>query len=67
MEIDLLNFPTQQMTFSILNSQGQIVSTFYLMGGTRQSFETGNLPAGIYFLVNTNSANKTSTKFVITN
>lgn len=66
MEIDLVNFPSQQMTFRILNSQGQIINNVSLVGGTRQSFEPGNLPAGIYFLINTNSATKTSTKFVLT-
>ena len=66
MEIDLLSFPQQQMTFRILNSQGQSVNNFSLVGGTRQSFEPGNLPAGIYFLINTNSATKTSTRFVVT-
>jgi hypothetical protein len=66
MEIDLVNFPSQQMTFRILNSQGQIVNNVSLVGGTRQSFEPGNLAAGIYFLVNTNSATKTSTRFVVT-
>jgi hypothetical protein len=67
MEIDLLNFPQQQMTFRILNSQGQIVNNFSLAGGTRQSFETGNLAAGVYFLISTNSSSRTSTRFVVTN
>ncbi|WP_367390237.1 T9SS type A sorting domain-containing protein [Lewinella sp. LCG006] len=66
MEIDLTNFPQQPMTFRILNSQGQIMNNFSLVGGTRQSIETGNLPAGIYFLINTNTATKSSTKFVVT-
>ena len=66
MEIELISFPQQQMTFSIFNSQGQIVNNFSLVGGSRQSFEPGNLPAGIYFLANTNSSTKTSTRFVVT-
>lgn len=65
MEIDLTNFPQQPMTFRILNSQGQIMNNFSLVGGTRQSIETGNLPAGIYFLINANTATKSSTKFVV--
>lgn len=67
MEIDLIDFPLPQMTFRILNSQGQVVNNFSLVGGSRQSFEPGNLAAGIYFLISTNSSTRTSTRFVVTN
>jgi hypothetical protein len=65
MEIDLTQFPNQLMTFQLVNSQGQIVNTFSLMGGSRQAFEAGNLPTGMYFLINANTTSKASTKFMV--
>lgn len=48
--VDLRSLAPDNITFTIVNTHGQIVKTVVLQGGTLQTLSTGNWLAGLYVL-----------------
>lgn len=65
MELDLRYAAPEAATYIIVNSQGQQVASYTFVGGTRQELIVNDLPAGMYYLLNTNVPTSTGAKFVI--
>lgn len=48
--VDLRALANDNITFTVVNTHGQIVKTAVLQGGTLQALNTSNWPAGLYVL-----------------
>lgn len=63
--VDLRALAPAPITFMLVNANGQIVETTVLPGGTLQSLNTGNWPAGLYLLRSVSEENNLVGRLII--